>query len=192
MSHTGPYHPGDTTEARLQSIELGPFRRGDLELHLQSPSMSWGVYDFTTLSAQNFPSTGGHFTSEPGHRYFVTLRVEDAIGIHQISLDGSGKFEAWTDPDANGTTLKAPEVLPASIPHQEFNMRGSAPHLQDLIVVMQPDIGAWEYDRLSCGTHPWGSTGPTEYFAVSGLMTFVGTSSNEIGRDSTASLTTSP
>ena len=167
MSHTGPFRPGEETEARLQSIELGPFRRGDETLLLQSPTMSWGVYDFTTLTAENFPSSGGHFSSVRGHRYLVTLRVDDAIGVHNITLDGSGMFEAWTEPDystpgSNGGTQKAPELLPASIPHQEFNSHGAAPRVQDLIVVMQPDIGVWEYDLLSCGFHPWGTTGSHE------------------------------
>jgi hypothetical protein len=154
--------------------------------------MSWGVYDFTAMSNHNFGARGGHFPSIPGHRYLVTLRVEDGFGIEKITLEGSGRFEAWTDPDADGTTYKAPESLPGSIPRQEFDNHGQAPSLEDLIVIMKPDIGAWEYDRLSCGTHAWGTTGPLEYFAVSGLMTFTGTSSNIYGRDGSASLTTSP
>jgi hypothetical protein len=193
MSETGPYHPGEESFHPLESIKLGPYRRGGETLHLQSPSMSWGVYDFTTLTAISFSADGGHFTSVPGRRYLVTLRVEDTLGIEKVTLDGSGKFEAWTDDDpAKQTgTHKAPELLPASIQHQEFDNRGMAPQLQSLIVIMNPDIGAWEYDRLSCGVHAWSGV-QEEYFAVSGLMTFSGTSSNVVGRSSSASLTTSP
>jgi hypothetical protein len=154
--------------------------------------MSWGVLDFGTNEGLQFDASGGHFTSLPGHRYLVTARVVDATGIQKITLDGSGRFRCATDPNSNGTSFEASLPQPASIPHQEFANSGAAPTLQDLIVVMKPDIGAFDYFKLSCGFHNFnGTPGNMEYFAFSGPMTFSATATNTRGDRLTASLTTS-
>lgn len=195
MGEGQPFPKGvqvETHPLEPQKIELGSFRPGR-SISLAPPFMTWGVWDYTAMSGSNYPASGGHFTSIPGHRYLVVLRAEDGLGVESLTLDGSGMFDAYSDPDADHNTHHAPEPLPASIPHQEFeNPQGqNAPTVQDLVVIMDPDIGAWEYDRLSCGFHIWGTTGPLEYFAADGTMTFSGTSSDRIGRRTTASLTTS-
>lgn len=176
-----------------RSIKLPILPRGPLPF-LSSPTMTWGVYDYTSGSAVGqYPATGGNFTSVPYHRYLVALRVQDAFGIQKITLDGAGEFEAATRPDSQGLVWVAPNPLPASIPHQEFDAQGTEPQFQDLIVTMSPEIGAWEYDLLSCGVQDFGGPPePEEYFAVSGIMTFTGSSRSILGRESVASLTTSP
>jgi len=194
---TDPYRPSDEPvhRERRPSIKLPRRAPGLPGPFLSSPTMSWGVYDYSSWSViGQYPATGGNFTSIPFHRYLVALRVQDVFGIQKITLDGSGTFEAATPPDSQDTVWVAPNPLPASIPHQEFDNQGTDPQFQDLIVIMSPEIGVWEYDLLSCGVYEFGGgpTGPQEYFAVSGVMTFSGTSSNVLGRESLASLATSP
>ncbi len=159
---------------------------------LHAPTLSWGLYDFTAMTGESLPANNGHFVSLPGHRYLVVLRAEDGSGVSKITLDGSGTFDAWTIPTSSGVTYEAPYHLQGSIPHQEFNSHDHAPSLQDLVVIMDPDIGAWEYESLSCGHHAFGGIGSQEYFAVSGVMTFSGTALNVFGRESKATLTTTP
>jgi len=126
-----------TRSIKLPILPRGPFP------FLSSPTMTWGVYDYTSGSViGQYPATGGNFTSVPYHRYLVALRVQDAFGIRKITLDGSGEFEAATRPDSQGLVWVAPNPLPASIPHQEFDAQGTEPQFQDLIVTMSPEIGA--------------------------------------------------
>jgi hypothetical protein len=158
------------------------------------PQMSWGVFDYTTNEEIEFDAIGGHFQSIDGHRYLVVVRVQDVGGVQKITLDGSGRFDSASDPDKNGTSYGAPERLPASIPRQEFTNSGVAPTLQDLIVVMNPDIGAvFDYFKLSCGFHFYNNmVEKREFLAADGLMTFSATSMNSARFTSLASLTTSP
>ena len=161
--------------------------------HLETLSMSWGVVDVETSEATQFAADGGHFKSIRGHRYIVSFRAVDAHGVKILTLDGSGIFQCSTDPDKSGIFHTAVNPLPASIPHQQFVENGAAPTLQDLIVVMKPDIGAFDYFRLSGGLHHFqGTSENLEYFADSGLMTFSATATNSRRDKRTASLTTSP
>jgi hypothetical protein len=155
--------------------------------------MSWAVLDLATSAVTEFDAAGGHFKSVPGHRYIVFIRVADVKGVQRITLDGSGMFRCATDPDSNGVSYEAALPLRVSIPHQEFGNTGTAPTLQDLIVVMQPDIGAFDYSKLSAGFHHFNGTPKTlEYFAFSGVMTFLATAANSLGHRMESSLTTSP
>jgi hypothetical protein len=160
--------------------------------HFTTLKMSWAVFDFVTCDVAEFDAEGGHFTSLPGHRYLVIVRVADIRGIQRITLDGSGMFRCGTEPDKNGVSYEPVLPLPASIPHQEFGNTGVAPTLQDLIVMMKPDIGAFDYFKLSCGFHHFNGTPQNlEYFAFSGLMTFSATCANSHGDSLAGSLTTS-
>jgi len=155
--------------------------------------MSWGIFDFNTHEPTDFDANSGHFQSLAGHRYLVVVRAQDDRGVQKMTLEGSGNFQCATNPDEHGVEFQAPHPLPASILHHEFNNSGVAPTLQELVVIMNPDIGAFEYDKLSCGFHHFGGTpGELEYFAFDGLMTFSATSENTLGFTSSASLTTSP
>ena len=189
-----PYHPGEETlntsvEAQLEQ----PYSPGvDQHVHLPGPMMSWGVYDETAQEPFNFDADGGHLTTVPGHRYLIVLKAQDDQGIENVTLDGDGMFDAATDPDSRGQSEQAPNRLPAHIARQEFNNHAEAPKVQDLFVVMDPDIGAFDYGRISCGVHNFGGSGSLEYFAYSGTMTFVGASTNSSGGQSSASLTASP
>src|SRR5215472_16519340 len=91
------------------------------------PQMSWSVVDFTADEASDFAATGGHFQSLEGHRYLVTVRVHDHRGVQRITLEGSGNFQSATKPTASGVSFQAPQPLPASVPHHEFNNSGDAP-----------------------------------------------------------------
>ena len=160
---------------------------------LTALDMSWGVLDLQTSETTTFDATGGHFPSVQGHRYLVAVRVSDAVGIQKITLDGSGRFRAATKPDNHGVDFEAATTIPASIPHQEFVNSDTAPTLQDLIALMKPDIGAFDYYELSCGFHHFEQTSANlEYFAIGGVMTFSATAVNSRGDVATASLTTSP
>jgi hypothetical protein len=160
--------------------------------HLQTLEMSWAVLDLTTSEVEQFDADGGHFRSLPGHRYLVIIRVADVTGVQRITLDGSGMFRCATDPDGSGISFESTLPLPASIPHQEFGNTGVAPTLQDLIVVMKPDIGAFDYFKLSAGFHHFNGTPKSlEYFVFSGTMTFSATGANSHGETLAAKLTTS-
>jgi hypothetical protein len=155
--------------------------------------MSWAVLDLATSTVEEFDAEGGHFQSVPGHRYIIFVRVADVKGVQRITLDGSGMFRCATDPDANGNSYESVLPFPISIPHQEFGNTGAAPTLRDLIVVMQPDIGAFEYSRLSGGFHHLnGTPRRMEYFAISGVMTFTATAANSLGDRIASTLTTAP
>ncbi len=155
--------------------------------------MSWGVLDFNTNEASDFDATGGHFQSLSGHRYLVVVRAQDDLfSVQKMTLDGFGEFQCANLDEHSLQQIPAPHPLLASIPHQEFNNSGVAPTLQELVVIMDPDIGAFEYDKLSCGFHAFGAHGELEYIAFDGLMTFSATSVNSKGFTSSASLTTSP
>ena len=156
-------------------------------------TMSWAVLDLVTNAVAEFDAAGGHFTSVPGHRYIIFVRVADIKGVQKITLDGSGMFRCATEPDNNGVSYEAALPLRASIPHQEFGNTGVAPTLHALVVVMQPDIGAFEYSKLSAGFHHFNGTPKSlEYFAFSGVMTFSATAANSLGDRIKSSLTTSP
>lgn len=155
--------------------------------------MSWAVFDVLTNEVAQFDADGGHFASLPGHRYLVIVRFSDPRGVEKMTLDGSGAFRCVTEPDRNGQEHEPALALKISIPHQEFGNTGKAPTLQDLIVVMKPDIGAFDYFRLSAGYRFFNETNEKlEYFAYSGLMTFSATGVNSKGYSITGSLTTSP
>lgn len=173
---------------------VGPLARleADEPRHVETLEMSWAVFDLVTSEVTEFDIDGGHFISLPGHRYLVIVRAADALGVQRITLDGSGHFRCATDADRNGISYEAALPLPASIPHQEFGNTGVAPTAQDLLVVMKPDIGAFDYFKLSGGFHHFNGTPHNlEYFAFSGLMTFSATGANSRGDRRTASLTTS-
>jgi hypothetical protein len=173
---------------------VGPLAHlvADEPAHVETLEMSWAVFDLGTSEVTAFDMNGGHFTSLPGRRYLVILRTADESGVQRITLDGSGSFRCGTDPDRNGISYEAALPLPASIPHLEFGNTGKAPTAQDLVVVMKPDIGAFDYFKLSCGFHHFNGTPHNlEYFAFSGLMTFSATAANSRGDRRTASLTTS-
>ncbi|MEA2327745.1 MAG: hypothetical protein QOE68_2704 [Thermoanaerobaculia bacterium] len=173
---------------------VGPLAHlvADEPTHVETLEMSWAVFDLGTSEVTEFDNDGGHFTSLPGHRYLVILRTADVSGLQRITLDGSGNFRCATDVDRNGISYEAALPLPASIPHLEFGNTGKARTAQDLFVVMKPDIGAFDYFKLSCGFHHFNGTPHNlEYFAFSGLMTFSATGANSRGDRRTASLTTS-
>jgi hypothetical protein len=160
--------------------------------HLETLDLSWAVVDVGSSEATEFAADGGHFTSRPGNRYLVILRAADTQGVQSIALDGSGVFRCATEPDKKGIFHEASLPLPASIPHQSFVNTGTAPTLQDLVVVMKPDIGVFDYFKLSGGFHHFqGTSQSLEYFAFSGLMTFSATATNSRGDRRVASLTTS-
>ena len=136
---------------------------------------------------------GGHFKSLEGHRYIVFVRVTDVHGVQRIALDGSGMFRCATDIDRDGVFHEAVLPLPASISHQEFVNAGVAPRLHTVIAVMKPDLGAFDYFRLSGGFHHFqGTSARLEYFAFSGLMTFSATAASSRGDRRAAVLTTAP
>lgn len=159
--------------------------------HLQTTEMSWGVFDILTNEVTQFDSDGGHFRSLEGHRYLIFVRaIDHKYGVQKVSLDGSGVFRCATDVDRNGIYHEAVLPLFASVPHQQTVYSVPAP-LHSLVVVMAPDIGAFDYFRLSGGFHHLqGTSGSLEYFAFSGLMTFSATATNGKGFVSMASLTT--
>jgi hypothetical protein len=151
--------------------------------------MSWSVLDLQQGSVQNFDASGGHFQSQFGQQYLVTLRVVDSTGIESITLEGSGLFDAQAAEDKDGNAPILDLRAPASVPRQSFTRSGTAPTLQDLVVVMKPDIGAFDYYKLSCGRH---GVSNLEFFAFDGLMTFTATATNSSGFSEKAELTTSP
>jgi hypothetical protein len=161
---------------------------------LQTLEMSWAVFDLQTSEVKVFDTEGGHFTCIPGNRYLVILRVADVKkGVQRITLDGSGMFRCATEPDNRGQSFESALPLPISIPHRSFSNTGAAPTLQDLIVVMKPDIGAFNYSKLSAGFHHFSNTPRSmEYFAFAGSMTFSAAASNSRGESLNASLTISP
>lgn len=139
-----------------------------------------------------FDAVGGHFPSSAGGRYLVTVQAADPSGVERMTLDGSGMFDASSEPDEKGNESIPTLRMRASIPHQEWVNSGTAPTSHPLIVVMNPDIGAWDYSELSCGYHDLnGDTGKVEYFATGGVMTFLATGVNSAGFVTEASLTTS-
>lgn len=161
--------------------------------HVETLDISWAVLDVGTSEVVEFAADGGHFKSLPGHRYIVFMRATDVQGVQRVTLDGSGMFRCTTDPDRDGVYHEAVLPLPASIPHQEFVNTGVAQTLQALIVVMKPDIGAFDYFRLSGGFHHFNGTSENlEYFAFAGLMTFSATAGNSRGDRRSATLTTAP
>jgi hypothetical protein len=161
--------------------------------HLETLDMSWAVLDVGTSEVAEFAADGGHFKSLEGHRYIVFVRAADVHGVQRIALDGSGMFHCSTDVDRDGIYHESVLPLPASIPHQELVNTGVAPTLQAMIVVMKPDIGAFDYFRLSGGFHHFNGTSENlEYFAFSGLMTFSATAINSRGDRRSALLTTAP
>ncbi len=133
--------------------------------HLVTLDLTWAVLDVQTNEVSTFAADRGHFKSVEGHRYIVFIRASDVHGVQTVGLDGSGMFKC--------------AVL--------------APTLQALVVVMKPDIGAFDYFRLSGGFHHFnGMPQSMEFFAYSGVMTFTATASNRGGDVQTASLTTAP
>ena len=162
--------------------------------HLVTLDLTWAVLDVQTNEVSTFAADRGHFKSVEGHRYIVFIRASDVHGVQTVGLDGSGMFKCATDPDRNGVYYEPSGLLPVSIQHQEFtNHSVLAPTLQALVVVMKPDIGAFDYFRLSGGFHHFnGMPQSMEFFAYSGVMTFTATASNRGGDVQTASLTTAP
>jgi hypothetical protein len=159
--------------------------------HLETLDISWAVLDVGTNEVAQFAADGGHFQSLEGHRYIVFVRAADVNGVQRAALDGFGMFRCSTDADKDGVFHEAELPLPASIPHQEIVSTGGAPTLQTLVAVMKPDIGAFDYFRLSGGFHHFNGTSENlEYFAFSGLMTFSAAATNSRGDRRTASLTT--
>ena len=165
---------------------MGPYSPGGPGLHLHLPTMSWDVYDYTAGLKFNYRATGDHFTSTYGHRYFVVLRAEDAIGIKQMHVGGSGIFEAFT-----ADTKHVRPGATGSILSEEFNNTAAAAPYHVLPIHMVPDLGdgIWDYYELRCGRD--GTSGDL-LFASAGVMTFTGTATNTFDRSSSASLTTSP
>jgi hypothetical protein len=161
-------------------------------LHLETLTLSWGVWDLDADAATTFEADGGHFQSLPGHRYIIIVRAADVQGIKRITLDGSGMFQSSPIPDKAGS-FQAPFLLPASIQHAEHVSAGTTEKFNNLVVIMKPDIGAFVYSRLSCGFHHFGNTPASlEYFADNGLMKFSATAINGRGDIRTATLTTAP
>jgi hypothetical protein len=155
--------------------------------YIETLDLSWGVFDVGTSDVLTFDSPGGHFQSAQGHRYLVFLRVSDKKGVQRIGLDGSGYFRC-ASLDGNTVDSSARQL---SIPHQEYVNTGVAPSLQDLVVIMWHDIGAFNYFALSGGFR-YNSGKKTEVFAYSGVMTFSGSAVNSRGDMSATTLTTSP
>lgn len=161
--------------------------------HVETLDVSWAVVDVGTQEVLEFPAEGRHFRSLPGHRYLVFVRATDVHGVQRLTLDGAGMFRCATDVDRDGVYHEAVLPLPASIPHVEFVYPGIAQTLHSLVVIMKPDIGAFDYFRLSAGFHHFNGTSESlEYFAFSGLMTFSATAVNSRGDRRTAVLTTAP
>jgi hypothetical protein len=159
--------------------------------HLATLAVSWAVVDVGTSEVTEFAAEGGHFKSLPGHRYLVVVRTSDVHGVQGIGLDGSGMFHCSTDPDRDGVYHEAVLPLPVSIKHGAFVNTGVAPRLQSLVVIMKPDIGAFDYFRLSAGFHHFnGTPASLEYFAFAGLMTFSAAATNSRGDRVVATLTT--
>jgi hypothetical protein len=159
--------------------------------HVETLDMSWAVLDLATSQVIELAVEGGHFESLPGHRYLVVIRAADVHGVRMMTLDGSGMFRCATDPDRDGIFHEAVLPLPASVPHQQFSSATASPTLQSQIVIMKPDIGAFDYFRLSAGFHHFNGTAENlEYFAYSGIMTFSATATNARGDRRSASLTT--
>lgn len=188
--------PGDTINLKTLFPNRGG-KSGTISINTPLPplvtiEMSWGVLDLETNVTTQFDADGGHFQSLDGHRYLVFIRVAATKGVQRITLDGSGRFGCATVPDGKGESFQAPNSLPASVQHQEFVASGAPPTLQDLVVVMNPDIGAFDYFELSGGFHQFNTPNSLEYFAFEGLMTFSATAANAGGDQGVASLTTSP
>jgi hypothetical protein len=151
------------------------------------------VLDLATNQVSTFVADRGHFKSVEGHRYIVYLRAADVHGVQRMGLDGSGMFHCSTDVGRNGVYYEAEVAIPASIQHREFINTAVAPTLQALVVVMKPDIGAFDYFRISGGFHHYnGMPESLEFFAFSGVMTFSATATNSRGDLRTATLTTAP
>ena len=176
---------------------LGPKDRIGIDSpvpHLATLDMSWAVLDLTTNAVTTFPADGGHFASK-GQRFLVFVRATDVHGVQFMSLDASGLFRCGTDPalDRERTSYELPVAVPLSLPHHEFIASGAAPGLQSLLVTMQPDIGAFDYFRLSAGFRKLANmSNSLEFTAFAGVMTFSAVAINSRGDRVTCSLTTAP
>ena len=91
--------------------------------------MSWIVLDLQTNETSTFDAVGGHFPSSAGGRYLVTVQAADPSGVERMTLDGSGMFDASSEPDEKGNESIPTLRMRASVPHQEWVNSGSAPDI---------------------------------------------------------------
>jgi hypothetical protein len=176
---------------------LGPKDRIDPNSpvpHVATLDISWAVLDLTTDQVSTFPSEGGHFASR-GQRFLIFARATDVHGVQFMSQDGAGVFRCATDQDLDRErrSFELPTAVPVSLPHHEFKAVSAAPTLQSLVVTMNPDIGAFDYFKLSAGFRQLlGMPSSLEFTAFAGTMTFTATAISSRGDRITGSLTTSP
>jgi hypothetical protein len=149
--------------------------------------LEWGILDNET-KATSTVANGGSATINPGHQYYVTLRVKDPDGIKALSIWGEGSFKCETDHTKNGGQyLDAPSPLGAGLPRQDTSIPGSTTYAG--FVQSAP----FTYVDISCGTHTYpGLPGPQEYFVVSGTLRVRGRDTNQADVVTDATLDLNP
>ncbi|HVT58041.1 MAG TPA: hypothetical protein VHR45_06555 [Thermoanaerobaculia bacterium] len=150
------------------------------------PAIAWQILDQQAQVSADFPATGESFAVH-GHTFLVTLHADHPLGVHKISLEGSGRFQCATLPDIDSVSFLAREPLQVSIPRQEHTFKAKSNHQIELLTV------SFDYSKLSCGFHDYeGTIGSLEYFATSGTMVFSGAAENHSAKASSGSLSANP
>lgn len=147
------------------------------------PVLTWTVTQVGTNAVKTFESSAGPVSIDG--KYNIGFQADNPGGIKQITLDGSGLFDCETKPDSGGSSHRAPNPLPVSLPHQQ---RDLTPDPQNQVETHQSLVLlSFDISSLSCGRHHFGTV-DAEYFVIDGTLSLKGTASNYYGVTSSGQL----